>query len=167
MKLENIDKVTFKKRLNRFQAGLVIALLVLGLGLSQVFIALWSDGGANTLLNLAAVACAALIIAAVVNALKDQPWLHEIMYVRSLKQELNRIYRASRKLEEALKQDNHAAVIVRYFQLHASKHLYELEDNTLTMEEQVGMIAVLDEQIARLGMTVSIEDYRPQLLDQL
>lgn len=167
MKLENIDKATFKKRLNRFQAGMVGALLMLGLGLSQLYIALWSDGVSNTLLNLAAVATAVFLIAGAVGLIKNQPWMYEIMYVRRLRQELNRIYRASRKLEQALQQDKPEAVIIRYFQLHASKHLYELEDNTLTMEDQLGMIATLDEQIARLGMTVSIEDYQPQLLSRL
>ncbi|WP_430459511.1 DUF3087 family protein [Thalassolituus sp. LLYu03] len=164
MKLQTIDQALFKKRLNLFQGTLVVLLMVLGLGFSQLYIGLWSDGGSNTLLNLAAVATAVVLIGIGVNQIKDKPFMREIMYVRALKQELNRIYRASRKLEEAVKADNRDALTVRYFQLHASKHLYELEGNTLTMEEQLGMIATLDEQLARLGLSLKVEDYSPELL---
>jgi len=168
MKLEYIDKALFKKRLNRFQGGLVLSLLVLSLLLSQLYTRLWGvPEGANTILNLAAVATAVFLLAGVMNLIKDQSWMYEIRYVRQLKGELNRIYRASRKLEEALREDKPEAVIVKYFQLHGSKHLYQLEDNTLTMEEQEKQIAELDERIATLGMQVSVEDYSPELLQKL
>lgn len=49
MRLENIDKARFKKRLNWFQGSLVVALLVLGVGLSQLYILQWSTGGSNLL----------------------------------------------------------------------------------------------------------------------
>ena len=167
MKLENIDKARFKKHLNRFQAALVVGLMVLSLLLSELYIALWGGEESNTMLNVAAVITALLLLAGVMNLLKEQPWMYEIRYVKQLKGELNRIYRASKKLEEALAADKPEAIIVKYFQLHGSKHLYQLEDNTLTMEEQNRQIAELDERIAALGMTVAVEDYSPQLLDRL
>lgn len=167
MKLENIDKALFKKRLNRFQGGLVAALLVLSLGLSQLYIALWGTGESNTLLNLAAVVTALFILAGVVRLIRQQPFMHEILYVRALKQELNRIYRASKKLEAALQEDKPEAVIVRWFQLHGSRHLYELEDNTLTMEELNAQIEELQARAERLGLEVSTDDYSPELIARL
>ncbi len=167
MKLENIDKALFKKRLNRFQGGLVAALLVLSLGFSQLYIALWSDGDGNTLLNLAAVVTALFLLAGGMRLINDKPFMYEIVYVRRLRRELNRIYRASKKLEAALADEKPVAITIRWFQLHGSKHLYELEDNTLTMEELNGQIAALKEQTERLGLEVSTDDYTPDLIAQL
>ena len=167
MKLENIDKSLFKKRLNRFQGGLVAGLLVLSLLLSQLFIALWSDSDSNTLLNLAAVAVSAFLLAGVVNAIKDKPYMAEITYARRLKSELNRIYRASRKLEKALEDEREVAFVIRYFQLHGSRHLYQLEDNTLTLDDLNRQIAEFDERLAALGLSPTVEDYAPELLQQL
>lgn len=167
MQLKNIDKAVFKKRLNRFQAGLVGGLLVLSLGLSQVFIALWSDGDSNTLLNLAAVAVSAFILAGIVSVIKDKHYMAEISYVRSLKAELNRIYRSSRKLEKALEEEREIAFVIRYFQLHGSRHLYQLEDNTLTLDDLNRQIAEFDERLAAMGLTPVVEDYSPELLKQL
>ena len=167
MKLENIDKARFKKRLNRFQAALVAGLLVLSLALSQIYTGLWGSGDSNTLLNLAAVGTSLFVLAGIMNLIKDKPWMYEIRYMRQLKAELNRIYRASRKLEQALEEDNPDAIVVKYFQLHGSRHLYQLEDNTLTLEELNRQIADLDERIKQRGMQVSAEDYAPAMLDRL
>lgn len=167
MQLESIDKTRFKKHLNRFQGALVVSLLLLSLGLSALYTALWSDGGSNLLLNGAAVATAAFVLAGVVGLVKDHPSLYEVMYVWRLKSELNRIYRASRKLDAGVAAASPEALTVKYFQLHASRHLYQLEDNTLTLEELHHQIAALDQQLAAAGLTVHTDDYRPELLQRL
>ncbi|MCB2385100.1 MULTISPECIES: DUF3087 domain-containing protein [Thalassolituus] len=167
MKLENIDKARFKKHLNRFQAALVATLLVLSLGFSTLYIALWGGAESNFWLNAAGVATAAIVIAVLINRFKDHPALTEVMYVWRLKQALNRIYRASAKLNAALEADNPLAVTIQYYFLHGSKHLHQLEDNTLTMDELNTQIAQLEKQIERLGLTPSVDDYRPELLEQL
>lgn len=167
MKLQAIDKARFKKHLNYFQGGIVLSLMLLGLGLSELYIGLWSDGGSNFWLNLSAVATAAFIIAGVVGLIKDHRALAEVMYVWRLKNELNRIYRASSKLDKALAAGNEQALKVKYYQLHASRHLYQLEDNTLTLDELNQQITALDEQLAGLGLSLSTDDYSPQLLQQL
>ncbi len=167
MTLENIDKARFKKHLNYFQGSMVVALMLLGLGLSELYIRLWSDGGSNFWLNAAAVATAAFIIAGVVRLVKDHPALYEVMYVWRLKNELNRIYRASSKLDKALAVGNEDALKVRYFQLHASKHLYQLEDNTLTLDDLNQQIEAFDAQLAERGLTLGTDDYQPELLSRL
>ncbi len=163
MELQNIDKARFKKHLNRFQGGLVVALLLLSLGLSELYVGLWSDGGSHFWLNAAAVATAAFIIAGVVGLVKNHPALTEVMYVW----QLNRIYRASRKLDKALADNNPDALAIKYYQLHASKHLYQLEDNTLTLDELNQQITDFDQKLAELGLTLSIGDYQPDLLNRL
>lgn len=164
MRLENIDKARFKKRLNWFQGSLVVALLVLGVGLSQLYILQWSTGGSNFWLNVAGVATAVMLLALVVNHIKEKPFMYEIMYVWRLKQELTRIYRHSKQLELALARGERDAYIIQYFHLHGSKHLYQLEDNTVTLEELNQQIQAFDKVLAERNLSVSVEDYHPGLL---
>jgi hypothetical protein len=91
----------------------------------------------------------------------------DINYVRSLKREMNRIYRSSKKLKIALEANDKNAIIINYFNLQASKQVYYLDNNTLTMDELNEKIKLLDEQIAELGWSISLEDYRPELIKQL
>lgn len=167
MELKQIDKARFKKHLNWFQGGLVVLLLGLSLGLSELYIQLWSDGGSNFWLNAAAVATAAALLGLLVSFIKDRPELTEVMYVWRLKQELNRIYRSSKKLEKALEANQHEALVIKYFQLHGSKHLYQLEDNTLTLSDLYKQIEAFEQRLADLGKEIRIDDYRSELLERL
>ena len=90
----------------------------------------------------------------------------EVNYVRSLKAEMNRIYRNSKKINATLEENNQTAIIITYFNLQASKQVYQLDNNTLTMDELNEKIRVLDAQIESLGLVVSTDDYRPELVKQ-
>ena len=93
--------------------------------------------------------------------------MSEVNYVRSLKAEMNRIYRSSKKINAALEQNDKTAIIISYFNLQASKQVYQLDNNTLTMDELNEKIRVLDAQIESLGLEVTTDDYRPELVKQL
>jgi hypothetical protein len=90
-----------------------------------------------------------------------------VNYVRALKQELNRIYRSSKKVQKGVEEDNKIALIISYFNLQGSKQVYELDNNTLTLDELKEKIEKLDKHITRLGMDISADDYALDLLDQL
>ena len=173
MELKQIDKTLYKQRLNRFQGGLVVLLFAVGLGASSLYISWFgNEDGSNFIYNLAAVITAVIAAAIVFNVIKDKPYMAEIRYMWKLKQELNRIYRASRKLEAALDQEDdpallHRALVVRYFSLYGSKHLYQLEDNTLTLDDLNGQIAEFEQRLAGLDKHVDVSDYRPELVDAL
>ena len=173
MELKQIDKTLYKQRLNRFQGGLVAMLFVVGLGASTLYIELFGNAeGSNFIFNVAGVVTAVLAGILLFNLIKEKPYMMEIRYMWKLKQELNRIYRASKKLEAALEQDDdsdllHRALIIRYFSLHGSKHLYQLEDNTLTLDDLNKQIEEFDQRLASLGKTISVNDYRPELILQL
>lgn len=167
MRLENIDKPLYKKRLNWFQGSLVVALLALSVGLSQLYIFLWSTGGSNFWLNVAGVATAVVLLAVVVNRIKDKPFMYEIMYVWRLKNELMRVYRHTKPLDAALAKGESYAYIIKYFHLHGSKHLYQLEDNTVTMDELNRQIREFDQVLAERHLSISAEDYHPDLLLKL
>ena len=173
MELKQIDKTLYKQRLNRFQAALVAGLFVVGIGSSSLYISLFGVGDeSNFIYNLAGVITAVIVAAIGFNIVKEKPYMMEIRYVWKLKQELNRIYRASKKLEAALTADDDSellsrALIVRYFSLHGSKHLYQLEDNTLTLDDLNTQIEEFDQRLETLGKAISTDDYRPELVDLL
>lgn len=165
MELKQIDKVAYKKRLNQVQFGAVGALFVLGMGLAEMYRAIWADGESSTWLNAAGVLTAVAILAGVFKLIRDKPWMADIRYTWKLKQELNRIYRHVKFVEAGVADNDPDALKIHYFSLHGSKHLYEIEDNTLTVPEIIEKIAALDQQLAELELTVSITDYEPWLLE--
>ncbi|SRR5690625_3558169 len=167
MHLKNIDKSRLKQRQNRFTIAMIVGLLVLSLIFSQLYIALWSTGGSNFWLNAAGVATAVFLLAGVINHIKHKPYMEEVVYVWRLKRELTQIASKQKRLDAALAKGEHSAYVVRYFQLHASKHLYELEDNTVTLDDLNRQIREFDQLLAQQGLQLSLEDYHTDLLEKL
>jgi hypothetical protein len=169
MKLQPIDKALYRKRLNILIAINIVVLLATSLSVSNILIAFFGSGveGDNFLLNLLGVISGLFVMAGLFKVLVTKPFMAEINYVRQLKQEMNRIYRNSKKVQAACEENNSTALIISYFNLQASKQVYELDNNTLTMDELNGKIASLNEQIENLGLDISTEDYKPELIDQL
>jgi hypothetical protein len=90
----------------------------------------------------------------------------EVVYVWDLKQQLNRIYRKQRKIEAAVENDDQDAMIILNFQYRGSKQLYELDDNTITMQGLVSKIKVLDKRMKAAGLSTSTDEYEPGMLDR-
>lgn len=169
MKLQQVDKVIYKKRVNILMVITVVVLLATSLSVSNILIALFGSGvdGDHFWLNFLGVVTGLLVISMVYKVILAKPFMAEVNYVRNLKKEMNRIYRHSKVLQEKIAEDNETALIIAYFNLKASKQVYELDNNTLTMDELNERIRLLDEQIECLGLDISIEDYQPELLATL
>jgi hypothetical protein len=169
MKLQTIDKVLYRKRLNVLLVLSVAVLLIISISVSNILIALFGSGieGENFSWNLLGVIAGAAVLFGLFKIIVNKPFMADINYVRSLKREMNRIYRSSKKLKIALEANDRNAIIINYFNLQASKQVYYLDNNTLTMDELNEKIKLLDEQIATLGWSISLEDYRPDLIKQL
>lgn len=169
MKLQTIDKRLYRKRLNILIAVCLVMLLAISLSVSSLLISVWGSevDGDNFIWNLSGVVVAAVVVFFVLKALSTKPFMAEINYVRGLKREMNRIYRSSKKLQAALEENNKDAMIISYFNLQASKQVYQLDNNTLTMEELNQKITALDEKISALGLSISVEDYQPEMVGQL
>tara|TARA_B110000211_G_C13886172_1_gene467402 strand:- start:232 stop:747 length:516 start_codon:yes stop_codon:yes gene_type:complete len=169
MQLREIDKATYRKRMNIVLAGTVIILLVTSLTVSNTLIAAFGSDidGDNFWWNITGVLAGLSVIGLVYKIFGKSPFMAEVNYVRSLKAEMNRIYRSSKKINAALEQNDKTAIIISYFNLQASKQVYQLDNNTLTMDELNEKIRVLDAQIESLGLEVSTDDYRPELVKQL
>ena len=168
MKLQTIDKATYREHLKRVTAAAVVLLLGSAVGISTILIAVFGEANAsNFTLNLIGVAIGAGLCGFLLFHFREHTYMSEVTYVWRLKQELNRIYRRSAKVKNAIERENKNGLIVSNFHLKGSKQLYELDDNTLTMNELNQQIQELDAKVQRLGISVSLDDYDKQLLDQM
>ncbi|HFD86494.1 MAG TPA: DUF3087 domain-containing protein [Gammaproteobacteria bacterium] len=168
MQLQEIDKQTYRKNLNRLIVILILTLAIGSLAISQLMIYLFTDRvGSHFSLNLLGSFLTLAAIAWALNRYRNHPAMREIVYVWELKQELNRIYRKLRKVKAGVAAGDRNAMIILYFSYLGSKQLYTLDDNTLTMDELNKSLQELEETIAAHGYKISIEDYHPDLLKQI
>lgn len=169
MQLQNIDKALYRKRMNAIMVSTVAILLLTSLSVSNALIAFFGSEieGENFWLNVLGVIAGVGVVAILYKFIVTKPFMTEINYVRGLKREMNRIYRSSKKVMAALESNDKNAIIISYFNLQASKQVYELDNNTLTMDELNEKIRALDVQIESLGLDISTDDYRPELIKQL
>jgi hypothetical protein len=166
MQLIEIDKEKYKKNFRVVFAGIAVALLVIALASSTILIHLFGDPGvSNFWLNLTGVIIAAITVAYVLNKLRNHPYMHEVVYVWDLKQQLNRIHRKQMKIEKEVENGNRDAMIIMNYFYRGSKQLYELDDNTITMDTLSINMQLLEKKMEALGMDPSTDAYSPEMLD--
>jgi hypothetical protein len=167
MRLRPIDKQIYARRYRIVFAAIVAALIIISLSVSALLIRWFgSEQGSNFWLNLAGVGFAGLTVSWVIYRLRQHPWLDEVVYVWQLKQQLNRIYRKQRHIEPLVEQNDHQAIVIMNYMYQGSRQLFELDDNTITMEDLALKINALNSRIESLGLRVSSDDYSPQMLDR-
>lgn len=167
MTLEDISKPRYRKHFNRLMIAVIIALFGLALGISQLLIALFPNAeGSHFGHNISGVITAGLIVASVIYKYRYHPAMYEVMYVWNLKQELNRIYRKQKKVLAAVDEGDRDAMIIMNFSYQGSRQLYELDDNTVTMDDLEKALKELEGKIADAGYEVTLEDYRSSLLEK-
>lgn len=167
MQLENIDQKTYQKRLRLVMLAVVVALCAISIPFSALLILLWgnTDGG-NFILNVIGVAVAAIAVVTVLKKISNNPWMHEVVYVWRLKQQLNRITRKFKVVNEAAETGEREALVIINYSYRGSEQLYTLDNNTITLDDLRLKIAALDSQVAELGLDISTNDYREDMLSQ-
>ena len=167
MILREIDKTRYRKHLRMVFAGITVALLIIALSFSTLIIHLFSTPDVPHFWhNLAGVVFAAVIVAYVLTKFRQHPFMTEVVYVWDLKQQLNRIYRKQRKIEDYLEKSDHDALIIMNFVYRGSKQLYLLDDNTITLEDLLIKIKILDERLHEAGLNTSTDSYTPMMLER-
>jgi hypothetical protein len=167
MKLREIDKIRYRKHLRMVFAGIAVALLIIALSFSTLIIHLFSTPEVSHFWhNLAGVAVAAIIVAYGLNKIRHHPFMAEVIYIWDLKQQLNRIYRKQRKIEVDLGRSDHDAMIIMNYMYRGSKQLYLLDDNTITMEDLLIKIKILDDRMQEAGLSTSTDSYSPAMLER-
>lgn len=167
MKLRPIDKDRYRKHYRIVFAVIVIALTVISIGCSTLLISwLGSPDESHFTLNLAGFVVAVLSVAYTVYRFRDHPFMDEVIYVWKLKKQLNLIYRKQHKIEPLIEDNNADAMVIMNYMYQGSKQLYELDDNTITLDDLAIKARHLDTRLEEQGLELSADDYYPGLLDR-
>ncbi|MCL1145602.1 DUF3087 domain-containing protein [Shewanella marinintestina] len=174
MQLMDIDKTTYRKNTNKvimsFVASLAILALVFGAILIHFFgapAAVSGESTGNFHLNVIGVVLALAVCSAVLNSQKQKPFFQEVYYVWRLKQLHNQIYRKLAKIKQAAENNEPNAFIILSFYFVSLKQVYTLDDNTLTLATVEQDLNQLNDKIASLGLSISVEQFEPTMLEQI
>lgn len=166
MQLKQIDKARYSTHFKWVFVGVILLMLGVSLSVSTLLIQLFTDGqGSHLVLNVVGVVVAALVVGGVFRRYRKDAFLYEVMYVWDLKQMLNRIYRKQRVLKAAMAEGDRRAMVIMNFSYQGSKQLYELDNNTITMEELDKAIAELATLQQQYAVTLSLDEFDVALLD--
>ena len=136
MQLIEINKARYQRHLNLVIVGCICGLVMGSLGISQTLIGLFPDeSGSHFNWNLLGVVIASVTIAWLLNKYRTHDFLSEVVYVWDLKQSLNKINRRMPKLKAASLQGNLDALLAIHYSYAGSRLLWQLDDNTIVMEE--------------------------------
>lgn len=167
MQLQDIDKSRYRSRFRVVFVAIVVVLTAVALGTSTLLIQLFgTPGGSNFWLNLAGVVVGAAVVVLSLMKLREHPYLHEVVYVWDLKQQLNQIYRKQRSIEPRVEQNDTDAIAIMYFFYRGSQQLYELDDNTITMDTLGLQLRALERRIEDLGIEITTDSFRKEMLDR-
>jgi len=167
MKLRTINKARYRKNLNLLLVAVAGAFMLIALLISTLLISLiGSQFDDNFSLNVAGVIIGGLTILALLNHFKNHSLMTEIYYVWLLKQQLNYINRKLTKIEQQVQQHNPDAMISLNFYYQGSMQLWQLDDNTITIDSLKRKIAQLDQVLTDCNISVSTDDYQQSMLAQ-
>lgn len=167
MQLINIDKTRYRRHLNRVIVGCVAVLAFGSLAISQTLIALFPDAsGSHFHWNLTGVVITSLTLAALLHKFRHHDFMTEVVYVWELKQALNKINRRMLKLKAAASEGSVDAMIAMHYSYAGSRLLWQLDDNTITMDQLSMEQAELDALAAKYGLKLDPADYDQSSLKQ-
>ncbi|KPM79870.1 MULTISPECIES: DUF3087 domain-containing protein [Pseudoalteromonas] len=167
MKLIQIDKARYRKHLNQVIIACVIALAVGSLAISQTLIALFPDpSGSHFHWNLLGVVMCSLLVGFMLNKYRNHDYMTEIVYVWELKKALNKITRKMPKLKAAGREGNADALLAIHYSYAGSRLLWQLDDNTITMDELAIKQAELDSVADKYNLSLDAERYDESILKQ-
>lgn len=165
MQLIEINKARYRRHLNIVIAGCICGLAVGSLGISQTLIALFpDDSGSHFTWNLLGVVIASVTIAWLLNTYRTHSFMTEVVYVWELKQSLNKINRKMPKLKAASSEGSADALLAIHYSYAGSRLLWQLDDNTLVVDELAKQQAELDKLAAVFNLTLNADDYEERIL---
>lgn len=167
MQLRQIDKNRYRKHYKIVFAAITMALIVISLVSSTLLIRWFSSPDeSHFILNLTGVVIAALVVSYAVYHFRGHPFMDEVVYVWNLKKQLNRIYRKQHKIEPLIEGNNVDAMVVMNFMYQGSKQLYELDDNTITMDDLAIKASHLNRKLEENDLKLTTDDYTSDMLGQ-
>lgn len=171
MKLQQIDKATYRQRSNIIMMALVASLALSSLAYGALLIAFFgvsepinADSTGNFHLNLLGVLAGVLSCALIINRFKHHNYFEQAYYVWQLKQLQNRIYRKLKKIQAAAKQEDANALTILVFYYKSLRQVYLLDDNTLTLSKLDADIAQLETRLQALGLQIDADEFEQVML---
>ena len=167
MKLLEIDKVRYRRHLNLVIAGCIGSLAVGSLAISQTLIGLFPDeSGSHFNWNLTGVVITSVTIAWLLNKYRYHGFMTEVAYVWDLKQVLNKINRRMLKLKAAGHDGNFDALNAIHYSYAGSRLLWQLDDNTLVMDELIIQQTEIDNLAKKYNLTLDVDNFDKRALKQ-
>jgi hypothetical protein len=167
MQLIEINKERYRRHLNIVIAGCVGGLALGSIAISQTLIAFFPDeSGSHFNWNLLGVVITSVTIAWLLNKYRTHNFMSEVAYVWELKQTLNKINRKMVKLKAAGSEGNANALLAIHYSYAGSRLLWELDDNTIVMDELVIQQTELDSIAVKYNLTLNVNDYDKHTLKQ-
>lgn len=167
MQLIGINKERYRHHLNRVIVGCVAGLAIGSLAISQTLIVLFPDeSGSHFHWNLLGVVITSVTIAWLLNKYRCADYMIEVVYVWELKKALNKINRKMRKLKAAGQEGNASALLAIQYSYAGSRLLWQLDDNTIIMDELAIDQAQLDSLAAQYNLSLDVKDYDERILKQ-
>ena len=160
MQLIEIDKDRYRRHLNRLIIGCIIIFATGSLAIAQALIATFPDeSGSHFHWNLLGVVITALAITWLLNKYRNHDYMQEVSYVWELKQTLNKINRKMAKLKAAAGEGNVKALQALNFSYAGSRLLWNLDDNTIIMDELAIQQAELDALARQYNVILNADNF--------
>lgn len=165
MQLIEINPERYRQRLNKVIFATIGVLSIGSLAVSQLLILLFpSATGSHFHWNLSGVVFTTALLLFVLNKLKTHPFLYEVNYVWDLKKNLNHINRCMKKLETASQNGDKTAINILHFSYSGSRQLWELDNNTITINHLTSLENKLNELAQKYQVTLDINHYNSNQL---
>ena len=165
MQLKEINKARYRSHLNKVIVASILTLIAGSLGIAQLLIALFpSESGSHFHWNLTGVVVTCLVIGSILKKYKNHEFMYEVSYVWELKKQLNYITRKMQKLKKAVEEGDVVAMQIINYSYAGSRQLWQLDDNTITMEELSIWQAELDAKAREFNVELTPEKYDPNSL---
>jgi len=114
--------------------------------------------------NLLGVILALLANAAILHSAKNSAFFTEVYYVWKVKQLQNLVYRKLKKIKLAAKSGEETALIILSFYYQSQLQVYQLDDNTITLETIQKHLQELNDTINEFGLTISSDQFDKSLI---
>lgn len=168
MQLALINKQRYRRHLNIVIVTCIAILVIGSLGIAQLLIFLFPDpSGSHFYWNLLGVITTCLLLASLLLKFKHHDFMTEVAYVWDLKQSLNKITRAMRKLKIAANQGNQNAMNALQYSYDGSRQLWLLDDNVLTLQSLDHSQKELDQLALKYDCLLDAKSYHSDLLKAL
>ncbi|ENJ1588376.1 DUF3087 domain-containing protein [Vibrio parahaemolyticus] len=172
MEIQKINKEIYRKKVNLVIGGFVVLLAVSSLAFSTLLISLFGNTNiqpeqstGNFHWNLIGVLLSLATSLSLLNQFKTRPYMKEVHYVWKLKQLHNKIYRKLKSIKAAASSDDLQALTILKFYYTTQKQVFELDNNTLTMNSVNKELEAIEEIEVSKSLSLDVASFEEAWLD--